>query len=658
MPPREPDGPPTFGERLSSLPHAIGRYRLIDTIGWGGMGVVYRAEQDRPHRTVAIKVLRHECADPKRVQRLEQEAELLGRLQHPSIAQIYDAGSWDAGLGAQPYLVMEYIEGVPLLEFVRSANLSRADRIDLMIGICDAVQHAHDRGVIHRDLKPSNILVTADGHPRVVDFGVAALLDPSEGVRQTITESGAIVGTTAYMSPEQAAGNAAIGGPAVDVYALGVVTYEVLSGRLPLELGGLTVAEIVTAITTTPPRPLGRVDVSLGGDIETVVGKALEKDPERRYARPRDFADDLRRVLAHEPILARRPTATYRLSRFMRRHRAVAASVAIIVCILIGATVVSTWQAFAARRAEADANRRLSQMRSLATSLILDMEDRLGDVEGATAVHAFAVQTGLACLREIAAERHDDPSLRTEVAHAYGRIAELQGDPRRSNLGRLDDAIASCDVGIGLLDEALDSQRAELASLHTLRGILHLARGDMVAADRDLESAIVAGRDADAASRVRMLSLQAELQAAAGALDASIQSWEEAAEVAAASRGEAGPDLAATRVELASHLIQAGMISEGLRQAERAAAEWEALATHSRWRQQARGYGRRLDGMRGRALQTLGRSVEALPLFERRVQSARGRGWHDPTAAGSAHAAGFGMTPQTLRRTPTLGSRA
>ncbi|MDP7029484.1 MAG: serine/threonine-protein kinase [Phycisphaerales bacterium] len=631
MPPRKPDGPSTFGERLSTLPPSIGRYRLVDTIGWGGMGVVYRAEQDRPQRTVAIKVLRHECADPKRVQRLEQEAELLGRLHHPSIAQVYDAGSWDAGLGAQPYLVMEYIDGVPLMEYVRSARLSRADRIDLMIGICDAVQHAHDRGVIHRDLKPSNILVDADGHPRIVDFGVAALLDPAEGVRQTMTESGAIIGTTAYMSPEQAAGDASLGGPAVDVYALGVVTYEALAGRLPIELGGLSVAEAIHAITETQPRPIGGIDPSLAGDIEVVLGKALEKDPGRRYRRPKDLADDLRRILSHEPIHARPPTLAYRTARFVRRHRAAVAFTAAIVCILIAATVVSTWQAYAALRAEADSNRRLGQLRSLATSLIVDMDDRLGDVEGATAVHAFTVKSGLACLEEIAARRRDDPMLRTEVAHAYGRIAELQGDPRRSNLGQVDDAIASCDRGINLLDVGLESQRTELASLLALRGTLHVARGDLIAAERDLDLAQMAVLEGDATGRLRILALQAEVQTAAGSLEQAVQTWQAASQAAAASAGEATPDLARMRVELASHLIRTGMISEGLRQAERAAAEWTQLGTDERWRQQARGYGRRLDGMRGRALQTLGRSAEALPLFERRVHSARGRVWNDPS---------------------------
>ncbi|MDP6986830.1 MAG: serine/threonine-protein kinase [Phycisphaerales bacterium] len=631
MPPRPIDGPATSGERLASLPPSIGQYRLIDTIGWGGMGVVYRAEQERPRRTVAIKVLRHECADATRMRRMEQEAELLGRLQHPALAQVFDAGSWDAGLGAQPFLVMEYIEGVPLLEYVRTQMLDRDARIDLMIQICDAVQHAHDRGVIHRDLKPSNILVTEAGHPKVVDFGVAALVDETEGLKHSLTASGTLIGTTAYMSPEQARGDIERIGTTADVYALGVVLYEMLAGCLPFELGGLTLAGMVDVICTEEARPLGRGDPHLGGDLEVVLGKALEKDSSRRYSSPRALAQDLHCVLRHEPILARPPSWAYRLNRFIRRNRVPVLAVASVAAVLVLATAVSIVLAVQATQSEAAATRRLRQVRELATSIIVDLEDRIGNVQGATALHEFTVRTGLEYLAAIEAEHAGDAVLRRDVASAYRRIGDVQGHPRRGNLGRGEEAIASYSSGIDLLDDTVGEDRPILAGLLIHRGEVELSRGNIDAAAEDLTCSDNLISEQNLLLRADHAAFTARYHQAIGTRPDDLGGWREAVEIVGRVGGEPTPNHARLRQELGEALLHTGLATEAIAQLEKAATLWGQLEGVARWRQLARTEGGRTDLLRGQAMMALGRSEDAAVVFEAEARRARGSVWNDPS---------------------------
>lgn len=595
------------------------------------MGVVYRAEQDRPHRTVAIKVLRHECADATRMRRMEQEAELLGRLQHPAIAQVFDAGSWDAGLGAQPFLVMEHIEGVPLLEHARTSELDRDARIDLMIQICDAVQHAHDRGVVHRDLKPSNILVTKDGHPKVVDFGVAALIDPSEGLKHSLTASGTLIGTTAYMSPEQASGDIDRIDGTSDVYALGIVLYEMLAGRLPFELGGLTLAGMVEVICNGAARPLGSGAADLGGDLEVVLGKAIEKEPARRYASPSALAKDLHRVLRHEPILARPPSRVYRLNRFVRRNRAPVLAGAVAATILIVGLVVSIVLAVQATRAEESASRRLAQVRELATAIILELEDRIGDVQGATSLHAFIVGTGLDYLAQIQAEHTGDPELRRDVAVAYERIGDVQGHPRRGNLGRTDEAVVSYGMGIDLLDETDVDDRPVLTSLLIHRGDVELSRGNPAAAKKDANRARSLIGPTDLLLRADLAALSARHQQASGDASQFINSWREAVSFVDAAGGDPTPAHARLRQELGEALLLAGLASEAIGQLDASIEAWKAIEPTPRWRQLARTEGGRTELLRGRAMLALGRSVEAASIFEAQARRTRGSAWNDPS---------------------------
>ena len=338
------------GDADAPAGEAIGRYRVERILGRGGMGVVYLAAQESPRRQVAIKRLAG-AAGGAALARFHREADLLARLSHPGIARIIEV---DADAGGRPFIAMEFVDGIGLAAF--SAGRSRPERIALLARIADAVEHAHARGVVHRDLKPSNILVCADGQPKVLDFGIGLLQDDAH----TLTETGVLLGTPAYMSPEQAAGRGKVDARS-DVYALGVIAYELLADRLPLPVAGLTPLEALRVVGESTPPPLSRIDRTLGGDLEIVVETALAKEPSRRYASAGAFADDLRRFLAREPIRARRPGALRRMLLLARRRPAQVAAVAIAVVGVLGGAALAFHAALAERRERDRAEAALAQ---------------------------------------------------------------------------------------------------------------------------------------------------------------------------------------------------------------------------------------------------------------------------------------------------------
>jgi WD40 repeat protein/predicted Ser/Thr protein kinase len=332
---------------VRALPPRVGHYRVVRLLGEGGMGAVYEAEQDNPRRTVALKVIRPGLVSPGLLKRFTHEAQILGRLHHPDIAQIYEAGVAEDG---QPFFALELIRGEALDEYARRHALDPAARLGLLARICDAVQHAHEHGIIHRDLKPGNILVAEDGQPKVLDFGVARAADADLAISTGHTRTGQLLGTLSYMSPEQAAADPAAVDPRSDVYSLGVILFEFLAGRLPYSLERLPLPEAARVIREQEPSRLGSLDTRFRGDVETIAAKALEKDKARRYATARELAADIRRYLGQQPIRARPASALYQLRKFARRHKALVGAVLGIGLALAAGTVVSVLYAVRADR--------------------------------------------------------------------------------------------------------------------------------------------------------------------------------------------------------------------------------------------------------------------------------------------------------------------
>ncbi len=346
----------------------VAGYRIIKQIGEGGMGVVYLAEQLKPRRTVALKIIRAGLATPTVVKRFEHEAHILGRLQHPGIAQIYEAGAADDATGVRGFFAMEYVRGKTLVEHAKSAGLGTREKLALMARIADAVQHAHQKGVIHRDLKPSNILVDDQGQPKILDFGVARATDSDVSVTTLRTSVGQLIGTLPYMSPEQVVGDPADVDTRSDVYALGVTLYEMLTGRLPHNIKSRSLPEAARIIRDEEPTRLSTTDKNLRGDVETIVFKALEKNKTERYQSAAEFAADIRRYLSGAPIGARRDSAMYVLNRQLRRYRGAAAAAAVIGLALVA------FAAYAARQSAA--NERLAQRESLAKGEAIAARER------------------------------------------------------------------------------------------------------------------------------------------------------------------------------------------------------------------------------------------------------------------------------------------
>ncbi|MDG2292689.1 MAG: WD40 repeat domain-containing serine/threonine protein kinase [Phycisphaerales bacterium] len=317
------------------IPSEIAGYQVVRMLGEGGMSVVYAAMQQQPRRLVAIKVLKGSTFPPSILRRFKQEVEILGKLRHPGIAQVYDAGTWDDGSGAKPYFVMEHIPGGREIDdYLKEQDATIEQRVRLFVRVCAAIDHGHQRQVIHRDLKPGNILIDERGEPKVIDYGVARVSEVQLDNNTMHTEAGRLVGTVQYMAPEQVDMAMRDIDGRCDVYAMGVLLYLLLTGVMPHEFEGQPIFEAMRVIREDSPQGLRRINGQIDRDLETIVLTCLEKERGRRYKDAGELGRDLLRYLKHEPINARRPSPLYRASKFARRHRLAMLAVTITVTAL------------------------------------------------------------------------------------------------------------------------------------------------------------------------------------------------------------------------------------------------------------------------------------------------------------------------------------
>ena len=496
-----------FGDHLPSGA-MVGGFEICGMLGEGAMGVVYEARQKQPPRPVALKVVRGGAAPVSLRRRLEHESAALARLQHPGIAAVYEAGL-DRPTGA-PFFAMELVRGKPIT--AAACSLPIEDRIELLAQIADAVQHAHQRGVIHRDLKPGNILLDQQGQPKILDFGIARFTTEGDAAMTLRTLPGQVVGTLAYMSPEQAAGDPTSIDARSDVYALGALGYELLSGSVPVDVANKPLPEALRAVQEDEPRKLGTLDRSLRGDFETIFDRALEKDADRRYPSAAALAEDLRRALRHEPIVARPATTMYQFRKFARRRKGLVAAMGVGAAALVLGTAFSTAFAIQASQQRELADRRFADVRGIANTMLFELHDAIETVPGTIDSRRQLVETGLDYLGRLAQDAGDDPVLLEELAEAYFRIGDIQGNPRRANLGDPEAALASYERSIELRRRLLDIEPSEYSKLAVARTQLALAEA-LTSTPRAEESAdrlersieTIAGLDSEQAENLRVM---------------------------------------------------------------------------------------------------------------------------------------------------------
>lgn len=452
-----------------NLGRVIGPWRLIREIGTGGMGSVYLAErQSEFHQKAALKLMRRGMDSRSIISRFRYERQILAGLDHPNIAKLLDGGATDDG---RPYFVMEHVEGVPLDQWVTARVPSTGARLALFLQICGAVQYAHQNLIVHRDLKPGNILVTSDGTPKLLDFGIAKLLR-AEPVEQTagLTQPGVRLMTPEYASPEQVRGLPAT--TTTDIYSLGVILYELLTGRPPYSFPTRSPLEVERIITTQdPPRPSLHTR-GLDRDLDVITLKALEKDPARRYASVEQVAGDIRRHLDGVPIVARPHTLAYSVGRFVRRNRVPVVAATVVLVTLTVSLAVSL-------RERARAERNFNDLRRLTQSFLFDFHDHIKDLPGSTDARNAVLQTALEYLRRLGTEERANSAVARDVAEAWLRLGDVQGNPYGANRGNTAAALASYREALSLSEELIRRDPTDTrARLYLARA--HRATGELL----------------------------------------------------------------------------------------------------------------------------------------------------------------------------------
>jgi serine/threonine protein kinase len=466
----------------------IGSYRIVESIGRGGMGTVYRAVRadDQYQKQVAIKLVHVGQDSSFIISRFRQERQILASLDHPNISRLLDGGTTE---DAAPYFVMELIEGKPIDEYCDRHRLPTNERLKIFLQVCSAIQYAHQRMIIHRDIKPGNILVGDDGVPKLLDFGIAKLLHSSSSDDDTTMTAFRAL-TPGYASPEQIQNKPIT--TASDIYSLGVVLYELLTGRSPYRVTSRTPHELAqavceaepdrpsTAVTRSAPSQMDPIpaDITpaalsavrdgtiyklrkgLRGDLDNIVLMALRKEPERRYSSVEQFADDIRRHLNRLPVTASKGTASYRARKFISRHRAgafaaatVALSLAVGLVITLREAHIARQQAAIALTERARAQTRFEDVRTLANSLIFEVHDSISNLPGSTPARKLIMERAVQYLDRLAKDASGDSTLQRDLAWAYHRIGQVQGDPNQGNMGETDAMLTSINKSAALFQE-------------------------------------------------------------------------------------------------------------------------------------------------------------------------------------------------------------
>lgn len=423
----------SFAEAALAAGARLGPYEVVRAIGEGGMGTVYLATRadDAFDKQVAIKLVRAGSLNARLADRLRQERRVLAALDHPNIARLIDGGSTPGGV---PYVVMEYVDGVPIDAYCEQHQVPIVERLRLIQSVCQAVQHAHGHLIVHRDIKASNVLVTEDGAPKLLDFGIAKVL-AEHAPGASVTGFGALTPESA--SPEQLRNEPVT--VSTDVYSLGLLLYRLTTGRPPFP-EALSQMALAVAIAERDPDAPSRVAEpglarQLPRDLDLIVARALRREPDRRYDSARALADDIERLLTSRPVMAAPDSAPYRMRRFATRHRAgVAASLAGAIALTAG-LAATLWQSRVANLERARAERRFDDVRRLATTVIFDLHDAVAPLAGSTRARGIIIRSALDYLDSLANEAAGDLSLQREMAAAYERLATVQGRPGVSNLG-------------------------------------------------------------------------------------------------------------------------------------------------------------------------------------------------------------------------------
>lgn len=607
----------------------IGAYEILEEIAQGGMGAVYRAVRADGHykQQVALKIVRADIGAGMTATRFRKERQILASLDHVNIAKILDGGTTVDGL---PYLVMEFIDGLPITEYCDREKITVDERLQLFRTVCSAVHYAHQHLVIHRDIKPGNILVTPGGVPKLLDFGIAKILDPdSLRGNVTLTSGGLLIMTPEYASPEQLQGKTIT--TATDVYSLGLVLYELLAGRRPYRFRNCMPYEVARAVLETDPEKpstairrmetieetaetraaqtpevvsslrgtsIERLERSLSGDLDNIVLKAIRKEPNLRYSSADQFSEDVRRRMENLPVLARKSTVPYRCQKYVLRHKVGIASAALAFLSLFTGLALVMREARIARANQARAEQRFNDVRKLANSLIFDIHDSVQNLPGATATRELILDQALQYLDSLSKESSGDTSLQRELASAYTRVATLQGIASESNLGQGDAALVGFGKALAIREIIAKSSpgntkdQIELAAAHRLMARMLATAGKSGATEQNEQALAITSNllkmDANNSDVLRERSIEFELVGdmqddpgmAVEAYRKSIAITKELANINPQEiRLQSG--LATVSTKMASDLAQLGSRDEALDINESALKTFESLAKNS-----------------------------------------------------------------------------